>query len=250
MDKQYDLVVVGTGITSAVATRCREAGWSVAVIDRQPFGGTCALRGCVPKKILVSAADAVQAARDLTGKGVPAGSLAIDWPELMRFKRSMIGQTTERTEQGWAKMGVEQFHGLARFVGPTTLAVGNDRLTGRHIVLAAGSVPVPLRFPGAERLITSDRFLDLDGMPPRVLFVGGGYISFEFAHVAARTGAQVMILHRGPRPLERFDPDLVDMLVRRSDEARIRIRVGIDVRAVDPAGDRVVVRGVQHGVER
>jgi glutathione reductase (NADPH) len=250
MDRQYDLVVVGTGVTSAVASRCREAGWSVAVVDRQPFGGTCALRGCVPKKILVSAADAVQAARDLTGKGVPAESLAIDWPELMRFKHSMIGQTTERTEQSWAKMGVEQFHGLARFVGPTTLAVGDDHLTGRHIVLAAGSVPGPLRFPGAERLVTSDRFLDLDRMPSRVLFVGGGYISFEFAHVAARAGAQVTILHRGPRPLEGFDPDLVDMLVRRSGEAGIRVELGIDVRGVDAVGDRLVVRGVQQGVER
>jgi len=230
MDRQYDLVVVGTGITSAVATRCREAGWSVAVIDRQPFGGTCALRGCVPKKILVSAADAVQGARDLTGKGVPAESLTIDWPGLMRFKRSMIGQTTERTEQSWARMGVELFHGLARFVRPTTLAVGEDRLTGRHIVLAAGSVPGPLPFPGAERLVTSDRFLDLDRMASRVLFVGGGYISFEFAHVAARAGAQVTILHRGPRPLEGFDPNLVDMLVRRSGEAGIRVELGIEVR--------------------
>jgi glutathione reductase (NADPH) len=250
MDRQYDLVVVGTGITSAVATRCREAGWSVAVIDRQPFGGTCALRGCVPKKILVSAADAVQGARDLTGKGVPAESLTIDWPGLMRFKRSMIGQTTERTEQSWARMGVELFHGLARFVGPTTLAVGEDRLTGRHIVLAAGSVPGPLPFPGAERLVTSDRFLDLDRMASRVLFVGGGYISFEFAHVAARAGAQVTILHRGPRPLEGFDPDLVDMLVRRSGEAGIRVELGIEVRGVDAAGDSLVVRGVQQGVER
>ncbi len=250
MDRQYDLVVVGTGITSAVVTRCREAGWSVAVVDRQPFGGTCALRGCVPKKILVSAADAVQGARDLTGKGVPAESLTIDWPELMRFKRSMIGPTTERTEQSWVRMGVAQFHGLARFVGPTTLAVGDDRLTCRHIVIAAGAVPGPLRFPGAERLITSDRFLDLERMPSRVLFVGGGYVSFEFAHVAARAGAQVTILHRGPRPLEGFDPDLVDMLVRRSRELGIQIELGIEVRAADAVGDRLVIRGVQQGVER
>ena len=213
MDRQYDLVVVGTGVTSAVASRCREAGWSVAVVDRQPFGGTCALRGCVPKKILVSAADAVQGARDLTGKGVPAGPLAIDWPELMRFKRSLVDPTTERTEQGWARMGVEQFHGRARFVGPATLAVGDDRLTGRRILIAAGSEPVRLSFPGAERLTPSDGFLNLDRLPSRVLFVGGGYVSFEFAHVAARAGAQVTVLHRGPRPLEGFDPDLVDMLV-------------------------------------
>ncbi|HYV68082.1 MAG TPA: NAD(P)/FAD-dependent oxidoreductase, partial [Myxococcales bacterium] len=250
MDKQYDLVVVGTGIASAVASRCREAGWSVAVVDRQPFGGTCALRGCVPKKILVSGADAVQGARDLVDKGVPVGSLVLDWPELMRFKRSMIGKTTEHTEQSWAKMGVEQFHGKARFVGPTTLAVGDDRLTGRRILIAAGSVPSALPFPGAERLRTSDRFLDLEHMPSSVLFVGGGYVSFEFAHVAARAGAQVTILHRGPRPLEGFDPDLVDMLVRRTREAGIQVELAIDVRAVDPAGDRVVVRGVQQGVER
>ena len=250
MDRQYDLVVVGTGVTSAVASRCREAGWSVAVVDRQPFGGTCALRGCVPKKILVSAADAVQGARDLAGKGVPAGSLTVDWPDLMGFKRSMIGQTTEHTEQGWAKMGVEQFHGRARFVGPTTLAVGDDRLTGRRILIAAGSVPGPLRFPGAERLSTSDTFLEMDRMPSRVLFVGGGYVSFEFAHVAARVGAQVTILHRGPRPLEGFDPELVDMLVRRSRELGIQVELGIDVRAVDAAGERLVVRGVQGNVER
>jgi len=250
MDRQYDLVTVGTGVTATVATRCREAGWSVAVVDRQPFGGTCALRGCVPKKILVAAADAVQGARDLTGKGVSAGSLALDWPELMRFKRSLIGETTERTEQNWARMGVEQFHGKARFVAPTTLAIGDDRLTGRRILIAAGAVPSALPFPGAERLVTSDRFLDLERMPSRVLFVGGGYVSFEFAHVAARAGAQVTILHRGPRPLEGFDPDLVNMLVRRTRELGIRVELGLDVRAVDAAGDRLVVRGVQQGVER
>jgi glutathione reductase (NADPH) len=124
MDRQYDLVVVGTGVTAAVASPRREAGWSVAVVDRRPFGGTCALRGCVPKKILVSAAEAVNGARAMAGRGVPAGALAIDWPELMRFKRSLVDPTTERVEEAWNRLGVEPFHGLARSVGATTLAVG------------------------------------------------------------------------------------------------------------------------------
>src|SRR5918911_1499287 len=128
MDRHFDLVVVGTGVTSAVATQCREAGWSVAVVDSRPFGGTCALRGCVPKKILVGAAEAVHHARDKAPIGVPAAALAIDWPALMRFKRSLIDGTTRRTEDAWAKIGVEQFHGRARFVDSTTLAVGDDRL--------------------------------------------------------------------------------------------------------------------------
>jgi glutathione reductase (NADPH) len=250
MDRQYDLVVVGTGVTSAVASRCREAGWSVAVVDRRPFGGTCALRGCVPKKILVGAAEAVQGARDLTGKGVPGGALAIDWPELVRFKRSLVDPTTERTEQAWARMGVAQFHGRARFVGPTALTVGDDQLTGRRILIAAGAMPAPLGFPGAERLTTSEQFLSLDRLPPRVLFVGGGYVSFEFAHVAARGGAQVTILHRGARPLDGFDPDLVDLLVRRTRELGIRVEVDVDVRGVEAIGDRLLVRGVQRGADR
>jgi glutathione reductase (NADPH) len=249
MDRQYDLVVVGSGITSAVASRCREAGWSVAVVDRQPFGGTCALRGCVPKKILVGAAEAVNAARDLSGHGVPARELTLDWPQLVAFKRSLIGETTARTERTWREMGIELFHGVARFVGPTTLAVGDDRLTGRRILIAAGAMPVPLTFPGAERARLSDDFLDLPRMPARVLFIGGGYISFEFAHVAARAGAQVTVLHRGRRPLEAFDPDLVNHLVRRSRELGIRVELETEVRGIDATAGGLVVRGARRGSE-
>jgi glutathione reductase (NADPH) len=250
MERQFDLVVVGTGITSAVATRCREAGWSVAVIDYRPFGGTCALRGCVPKKILVTAAEAVHAARDLVGHGVRAQQLTLAWPELIAFKRSMVDPTPRRTEEAWAKIGVEQFHGRARFVGPTTLAVGDDRLVGGRILIAAGAMPAPLPFAGAERLTTSEQFMNLDELPARLVFVGGGYISFEFAHVAARAGADVTIVHRGARPLESFDPDLVDLLVKRSRELGITVELGIDVAGVDATATGLVVRGVGPGGER
>jgi len=250
MERRFDLVVVGTGVTSAVASRCREAGWTVAVVDSRPFGGTCALRGCVPKKVLVGAAEAVHGARDMADMGVPAASLTIDWPALMRFKRSLIDPTPQRTEQAWAKMGVEQFHGRARFVGLTTLAVGDDRLAGRRVLIAAGAMPAPLKFPGAERLATSEDFLNLDRMPPRIVFVGGGYISFEFAHVAARAGAEVTILHRGARPLEGFDPGLVELLVRRTRELGIRVELDIEVLGVDSGGGGLTVRGRQRGTER
>jgi glutathione reductase (NADPH) len=250
MDRQYDLVVVGTGVTSAVASRCRAAGWTVAVVDSRPFGGTCALRGCVPKKILVSAAEAVHAARDLAGTGVPAARLTIDWAALMRYKRSLVDPATERTEQAWASIGIEQFHGRARFVGAATLAVGGDRLTGRRILVAAGSMPAPLKIPGAEHLTTSEEFLNLDRLPPRIVLVGGGYIAFEFAHVAARTGADVTVLHRGARPLEGFDPDLVDLLVRRTRELGIRVELNTEVVGVDADAGGFALRGVQHGTER
>lgn len=250
MDHHYDLVVVGTGVTAAVATRCREAGWTVAVVDSRPFGGTCALRGCVPKKILVGAAEAVHAARDMGDKGVPAGGLTIDWGALVRFKRSLVDPTPGRTEQEWARIGVERFHGRARFVGATTLRVGDDRLTGRRVLIAAGAMPVPLAFPGAERLVTSEQFLNLDRLPPSIVFVGGGYIAFEFAHVAARAGVHATILHRGARPLETFDPDLVELLVRRTRELGIAVELGAEVRAIEAGRGRLVVRAAQRGAER
>ena len=250
MERQFDLVVVGTGVTSAVATRCREAGWTVAVIDSKPFGGTCALRGCVPKKILVGATEAVQAARDLAGYGVRADGVTLAWPDLMRFKRSMVDPTPQRTEEAWAKIGIEQFHGRARFVGSTTLALGDDRLVGRRILIAAGAKPAPLPFAGAARLTTSEEFLNLDRLPSRLIFVGGGYISFEFAHVAARAGAEVTILDRGARPLDAFDPDLVDLLVKRTRELGMRVELNTEVRGLDAAGGGVVVHGLQNGSER
>jgi glutathione reductase (NADPH) len=250
MERRFDLVVIGTGVTTAVASRCREAGWTVAVIDSRPFGGTCALRGCLPKKILVGAAEAVHHARDMATIGVPAAALTIDWPALMRFKRSLIDPTPQRTEQAWAKIGVEQFHGRARFVDSTTLAVGGDRLVGRRVLIAAGAMPAPLKFPGADRLATSEDFLNLERMPARIVFIGGGYISFEFAHVAARAGAAVTILHRGARPLEGFDPDLVELLVSRTRELGIRVELDTDVVGLDSGAGGLAVRGIQHGTER
>jgi glutathione reductase (NADPH) len=250
MERRFDLVVVGTGVTSAVASRCREAGWTVAVVDSRPFGGTCALRGCVPKKILVGAAEAVSGARDMAAIGVPADGLTIDWPALMRFKRSLVDPTPQRTEQAWAKIGVEQFHGRARFVDATTLAIGETRLIGRRVLIAAGAMPAPLKFPGAERLTTSEDFLNLDRMPARIVFVGGGYISFEFAHVAARAGADVTILHRGTTPLEGFDPDLVELLVWRTRSLGIRIELNTEVLGLERDHGAVVVRARQQGIER
>jgi glutathione reductase (NADPH) len=249
MDKHYDLVVIGTGAASKAASRCRAAGWTVAIVDSRPFGGTCALRGCTPKKIMVVAAEAVHSARALAGKGVRADGVAVDWPERMRVKRAVTDPIPRGTEEGYAKAGIEAFHGRAKFVGPTTVAVGDDRLTGNRVLIAAGAVPRPLTFPGAEHVVTSDRFLELDALPPRIVFIGGGFVSFEFAHLVARAGARATIVHRGARPLEAFDPDLVDQLVKRTRELGIDVELGVDVTAVERTRDGVAVRGDAEGRE-
>ena len=186
--QQFELVVIGTGsAASAVASRCRSAGWSVAVVDSRPFGGTCAWRGCDPKKVLVAAAEAMDWSRRLQGKGIEPGGIRIDWGALMRFKRTFTEPVPAARERSFAKAGIATFHGRARFENDSTVRVGDDGLSGTHIVIATGAQPAPLDFGGAEQLITSEQFLELDTLPPRMVFVGGGYISCEFAHVARGT---------------------------------------------------------------
>ena len=192
MTRRYEVVVIGSGTAaSTVASRCRAAGWTIAVVDSRPFGGTCSLRGCDPKKILVGAAEAVEWVRRLSGKGVESANTRIDWSRLVEFKRSLIADVPRSREAGFLKRGIDAFHGRATFSGPTTVVVGDDVLEGRYVVVAAGARPATVRIPGAEHLVTSEQFLELDRLPSRILFVGGGYISFEFAHIAARAGATV-----------------------------------------------------------
>src|SRR3989475_575456 len=156
---------------------------------------------------------------------------------------------TRRTE--WSDSTISSW---SEQESPRELPRGAVRRGGRwpwrRALGAAGAIPAPRKFPGAERLTTSEQFLTLDRLPAALAFVGGGYISFEFAHVAARAGARVTILHRGARPLEGFDPDLVDLLVKRSRELGITVELGVDVLGVDSARDRLVVRGIQGGQER
>lgn len=230
----FDLVAIGTGSAAAtVASRCRATGWKVAIVDSRPFGGTCALRGCDPKKVLVGAADLIDWSRRMNGSGLRSEQARIEWPELMRFKRSFTEPIPQHRELSFAKAGIAAFHGRARFVEETAVQVGEDVLEARHVVLATGQKPADLKVPSAEQIATSDQFLELDELPQRILFVGGGYISFEFAHVSARAGARVTILHRGARPLGLFDPDLVDRLVERTRELGVDVQLQTELLGIE-----------------
>jgi glutathione reductase (NADPH) len=149
----FDLIVIGSGTAAQVAAgRVRKAGRSVAVIDHRPFGGTCALRGCDPKKMLVSGAEALDLSRRMRGGGV-AGDLRMDWKDLIAFKRSFTDPVPRKREKGFARQGISAYHGAARFCVLDIVAVNGSTLKGRHIVTASGARPASLSFPGAEDLV-------------------------------------------------------------------------------------------------
>lgn len=234
MTKNFDLIVIGTGAGGAsAANACRSAGWNVAIVDSRPFGGTCALRGCDPKKVLVGATEVIERSRQMAGSGVSSQGVKIDWSALMRFKRTFTQPVPADREQQFAEAGIAVFRGRAHFTDKRTVQVGDATLIGRFVLIAAGARPATLSIDGEEHLTTSDKFLELDVLPPRILFVGGGYISLEFAHIAARAGAEVQILHRGARPLEQFDPHIVDRLVLASRELGIALHLKTGVQRIE-----------------
>ena len=187
----FDLIVIGTGTAAMnAAMRVRHASRSVAIIDEKPFGGTCALRGCDSKKMLVGGAEVIYRWRRMRGHGVD-GKVGIDWPDLIRFKRSFTDAIPSKHEQRYRDEGITAFHGPARFSGPNSVVIDGTELTGRHVLIASGAVPIRTHIQGEDQLIDHEAFMALEALPRRIILIGGGYIAAEFSHIAARAGADV-----------------------------------------------------------
>ena len=247
MQTRHDLVVIGTGTAAMTAAmRVRAAGWSVGVVDFRPFGGTCALRGCDPKKMLIGAAAAIDHARRMKGKGVN-GELHINWPELMAFKRGFTDPVPAKHEQLYMDKGIATYHGAARFTGRNTIEVNGELLEAKYVLIAAGAEPVKLSIAGDEHLITNEEFLALPQLPRRIVLVGGGYIAAEFSHIAARAGAQVTILQQGERMLKGFDPDVVGWLMGAFEAIGIDVRLQATVGSIEKGDSGYRVHALQRG---
>ncbi|HWZ65844.1 MAG TPA: NAD(P)/FAD-dependent oxidoreductase [Patescibacteria group bacterium] len=244
MTKQYDLIVLGSGGAGyRVAMRCAEAGWKVAVIEENKiWGGTCDNRGCMPKKVLVGVAEMSDLSRRFYELGIVTKPAELDWAQLIKFKSTFTNPISNETKEPLQKAGVDLYEGAPRFVSEDTIAVNGEQLTAEHIHIAVGAKPANLKIEGAELLVTSEDFLNLTSLPKHIIFAGGGYVSFELAHVAARFGAKVTILHNDDHPLPMFDPDTVKTLVAASKEAGIEVILNAAVEKIEKAGAALVIR--------
>lgn len=251
MSDSYDLLVVGAGTAAMVASmRVRAAGWRVAVVDSRPLGGTCALRGCDPKKMLIGGTSAVDHARRMAGSGV-AGDARVDWRELMAFKRSFTDPVPAKNEARYSDKGIDVFRGQARFAGPSSLEIeGVGVLRSRHFLIASGAEPVRLGIAGEQHLVDNEGFLALESLPKRIAMVGGGYIAAEFSHIAAVAGSEVTILQHGDRMLKGFDPDLVGWLMPAFEDRGIAVRTSTSVEAIKKTAKGFRVQATSGGQQR
>ncbi|HDP24048.1 MAG TPA: NAD(P)/FAD-dependent oxidoreductase [Deltaproteobacteria bacterium] len=241
-NKEFDLIVIGGGTGgNGVARMAANAGWKVASIDSLPFGGTCALRGCDPKKMLIAVTEGVEWARNLGGKGLEAQT-SVDWPDMIAFKRTFTDVMPERIEGGLEKAGITVLHGEVRFTARDKIEINGETLLARNFHIATGARPMTLKIPGEELLATSTAFLELPERPERIVFVGGGFIAMEFAHISKRAGArEVTVLEMMNRPLGNFDPDLVEILSGATADLGVDLRTEAKVLRIEKNGSDFTV---------
>ncbi|EFR87739.1 pyridine nucleotide-disulfide oxidoreductase family protein [Listeria marthii FSL S4-120] len=239
----YDLVVIGSGASgTTVAFKAQAAGLKVAIIEERSWGGTCVLRGCDPKKVLVGAAEARKLSTRLRGKGIKQAA-TISWTDLMAFKETFVEDVPESRLESFQNADIETFFGPASFQDVNTLKVGDDILTAKKIVIATGATPSKLQVEGQEYIQTSDDFLSLEKLPDSVVFIGGGYISFEFASIVQATGREVHVIHHNSAPLKKFDPDFVAALVSSMKEEGVHFHFDTDITKIEKNGEKLHLQG-------
>lgn len=220
----FDLFVIGAGSGGVRASRMAAShGARVGICEESKVGGTCVIRGCVPKKLLVYASEFSKSFKDAESYGWSVGPADFSWARLIHNK----DQEIDRLNQIYLKLlcdaGVTLFNGRGRLVDAHTIEVGDQTITAKHILIAVGGRPRTLDIPGGEHAITSDEAFHLDALPKRVLMVGAGYIAVEFAGIFNGLGSEVTLVYRGEKILRGFDHD-----VQASVEAAL-LNQGIDI---------------------
>ncbi len=237
----YDLFVIGGGSGGVRAGRIAAGhGAKTAMAEEYRMGGTCVIRGCVPKKLMVYASHFGELAEDAAGYGWTFGEHSFDWPTLISNKDKEINRLESAYAGTMARAGVEVFKARAHLADPHTIAMpGIGRtLTAKHILVATGGSPVrPASLEGVEHTITSNEVFDLPEMPRRIVIMGGGYIAVEFAGIFHGLGAQVTQIYRGPKFLRGFDDDLRDGLARAMTARGIDLRLDTKVKRIERHGD-------------
>jgi glutathione reductase (NADPH) len=259
-----DVLIIGTGTAGqSCAYDLVKAGYNVAIAEHSGRpGGVCALSGCQPKKWFYEAAETVARSRHLYRKGITTPP-AVSWEQILEAKNKFTDQVPGSTVDGLKKAGIRFLQGAARFTSPETVQVKDAVIRPRYTVIATGATPMPLPFEGSEHLAVSDEFLELKTLPGRLVLVGGGFISFEFAHFAARLGMEpgsVHIIEAADRPLGPFDAEMVGYLLEATREAGIQVHTNRSIIGVEEheggykiafeSGETMVADMLVHGAGR
>ncbi len=234
----YDLFTIGAGSGGVAGSRRAAAyGARVAIAEDRRVGGTCVLRGCVPKKLLVYGTHFAEELADARGYGWTVDGARLDWAALIAAKN----RETDRLNGIYIKLLTDSkvtiIDGRARLVAANTIEIDGKRITAEHILVATGGHPERLPIPGAELAIDSDQALDLTVLPKRIAILGGGYIAVEFAGIFRAAGSDVTQVIRAERVLRGFDEELRTHLQGEMEKKGIRVLSGGEAARIDRTAD-------------
>jgi glutathione reductase (NADPH) len=240
----YDLFVIGGGSGGVRASRMAAlTGARVALAEEYRMGGTCVIRGCIPKKLLVYASQFSENVKDAAGYGWDFGDARFDWPTLIANKDREIARLEGIYTKNVLAAGVTILQDRAVFEDPHTLRLLNSgkKITAGTILIATGNRPTremgttrPIQ--GGELCITSDEAFHLKELPKRILVAGGGYIAMEFAHIFHGLGSDVSVVYRGEKPLRGFDGSLRDALCESMRARGLDVLLGCEFTKVEKRG--------------
>ena len=240
----YDLFVIGAGSGGVRAGRiAARYGAKVAVAEEYRVGGTCVIRGCVPKKLFVYASKFAEDFEDALGFGWTSEKVSFDWATLVANKDREIDRLNKAYIRNLEAAGAELIHERAVVEGPNTVLLASGRkVTARYILVATGATPfVPRHLPGHELAITSNEAFHLEKLPSRIVIVGGGYIAVEFAGIFSGLGVETVLVYRGGQVLRGFDDDIRNHLAGEMKKKGIEIRTHADVSSIESSGTGVRV---------
>ncbi len=233
----YDLFVIGAGSGGVRAARLAAlSGARVAVAEEHRVGGTCVIRGCVPKKFMVYASEFASHFKLARAYGWTVGETSFDWPTFLAEKDKEIGRLSGIYVTNLQNAGAELAHAKARLIDAHTIElVGKDKtVTADKILIATGGRPwVPQDMPGIEHVLTSDEAFQLETLPKRIVIAGGGYIAVEFACIFKGLGVDVTLVHRGPNILRGFDDHVRAHLADELEKKGIDVLLGCQHESVE-----------------
>ena len=237
----YDLITIGAGSGGVRASRRAAAtGARVAIVENLRFGGTCVMRGCVPKKLLVYASHFADDFEDSGGYGWQGVDPGFDWAKLIAAKNKELDRLEAVYHRILSEAGVEEIFATAGLADAHTVEVDgpgdNKSLTAETILVATGGWPKMPPIPGIEHVISSNEALELPELPKRIVIVGGGYVAVEFAGIFNGLGAQVTEIIRAPQILRGFDDDVRGVLAGEMEKKGIDIRRQTEVEEITKDG--------------
>lgn len=245
----YDLFVIGGGSGGVRAARwAAMAGQKVGLCEEFRYGGTCVIRGCVPKKLMVFASMFSEAAEDAMGFGWTMSARSFDWPKFIAKKDAEIDRLEGVYAKNLEKAGVEIMRARGTIAGPNAVRLSDGReVTARHILIATGGTPFLPDLPGIEHVITSNEIFHLEKQPKRMLVVGGGYIACEFAGIMNGLGTEVTQFYRGAQILRGFDDEVRGHIAEEMRKKGIDLHVGRDVVKIEKTDTGVLVHCTERG---